>query len=612
MNMCGIIGYVGQQKIAPLLLEGLKRLEYRGYDSAGLAIVSNGKLFIEKQAGKISSLEKAIGDRQLNGTAGMAHTRWATHGVPNTVNAHPHTDSSGKIAIIHNGIIENYGAIKNKLSAGGHQFRSDTDTEALAHLIEEIYRQGIRFDEAVRLALTQVEGTYGIAVICSDEPNMIVAARRGSPLVLGIGEGEHFVASDASAIINHTKDVTYLDDGEMAILQPNQWLVKTIHDEVVEKPIEKIAYDIARVEKGGYDHFMLKEIMEQPQTIQDAMRGRLLKEDGTAKLGGMEKDLDSLLYARRILLTACGTSWHAALIGEYMLEEFFRTPVEVEYASEFRYRDPIIDRDTVLMVISQSGETADTLAAQREGKRKGAKVYGICNVVGSSIARETDAGVFLHAGPEIGVASTKAFTSQVTVLSLITLLLARKRSMSAARGAEIVQELQSLSDKVKTILDQREQIKKIAEIYHQNSNFLYLGRGYNFPVALEGALKLKEISYIHAEGYPAAEMKHGPIALIDENMPVVFIATRDSTYEKISSNIEEVRARKGRVIAIATEGDDEIKKRADHVFYIPRTLDFLTPILAIVPLQLMAYYIAIMRGCDVDQPRNLAKSVTVE
>jgi glucosamine--fructose-6-phosphate aminotransferase (isomerizing) len=610
--MCGIIGYVGQQKITPLLLEGLKRLEYRGYDSAGIALITQGKMIIEKQVGKISALEKVLDARQLNGTVGMAHTRWATHGVPNTVNAHPHTDSTGKIAIIHNGIIENYGAIKAKLASAGHEFKSDTDTEALAHLIEEIYSQGIRFDEAVRLALTQVEGTYGIAVICSDEPNTIVAARRGSPLVIGIGEGENFVASDAAAIINYTKNVTYLDDGEMAILQPNRIVVKTIHDEVVEKPIEKIAFDLGRIEKGGYDHFMLKEIMEQPQTIQDAMRGRLLKDDGTAKLGGLQKEIETLLYARRILITACGTSWHAALIGEYMLEEFFRTPVEVEYASEFRYRDPIIDRDTVLVVISQSGETADTLAALREGRRKGAKVYGICNVVGSSIARETDAGVFLHAGPEIGVASTKAFTSQVTVLSLITLLFARMRSMSAARGAEIVQELQSLPDKVKTILEQREQIRRIAEIYHKNSNFLYLGRGYNFPVALEGALKLKEISYIHAEGYPAAEMKHGPIALIDENMPVVFIATRDSTYEKIVSNIEEVRARKGRVIAVATEGDEEIKKRADHVFYIPRTLEFLTPILAIIPLQLLAYYIAIMRGCDVDQPRNLAKSVTVE
>ena len=610
--MCGIIGYIGNQRIVPLLLEGLKRLEYRGYDSAGMALITQGKLFIEKQAGKISSLEKALDSRQLNGTVGMAHTRWATHGVPNTTNAHPHTDGSGKIALIHNGIIENYGLIKSKLAAAGHQFRSETDTEALVHLIEEIYRQGIRFDEAVRLALTQVEGTYGIATICLDEPNMIVAARRGSPLVIGVGEGEHFVASDPSAILNHTKDVVFLDDGEMAIVRKDQYLVKTIHDEIVEKPVEKIAYDLTRIERGGYDHFMLKEIMEQPLTIEDAMRGRLLKDEGTAKIGGLQLEIDSLLYARRMLLTACGTSWHAALIGEYMLEEFVRVPVEVEYASEFRYRDPIIDRDTVLIVISQSGETADTLAALREGRRKGAKVYGICNVVGSTIARETDAGVFLHAGPEIGVASTKAFTSQVTVLALITLLLARMRSMSAARGVEVVQELQSLPAKVSKILQQREEIRKIAEIYHKNSNFLYLGRGYNFPVALEGALKLKEISYIHAEGYPAAEMKHGPIALIDENMPVVFIATRDSTYDKIVSNIEEVRARKGRVIAIASEGDDDIKKRADHVFYVPRTLDFLTPILAIIPLQLLAYYIAILRGCDVDQPRNLAKSVTVE
>ena len=610
--MCGIVGYVGRQRIVPLLLEGLKRLEYRGYDSAGIATISDGKLVIEKQAGKISSLEKAVGARNLNGTAGIAHTRWATHGVPNTVNAHPHTDSTGKIALIHNGIIENYSIIKAELSSKGHQFKSETDTEALVHLIAEIYRQGLSFEEAVRLALTQVEGTYGIAAICSDEPNLIVAARLGSPLVVGIGEGEHFVASDATAIITHTKDVTYLDDGEMAILRPNQLVVKTIHNKVVEKPVEQIAYDLTRIEKGGYDHFMLKEIMEQPQTIHDAMRGRLLQDEGTARLGGLRHELDSLLYARRVLLTACGTSWHAALIGEYLLEEFARVPVEVEYASEFRYRDPIIDRDTLVIVISQSGETADTLAALREAKRKGAKVLGICNVVGSTIARETDAGVYLHAGPEIGVASTKAFTSQVTVLSLITLLLARTRSMSAARGVEVVQELQSLPAKVNTILELREQIKKIAEIYHKSSNFLYLGRGYNFPVALEGALKLKEISYIHAEGYPAAEMKHGPIALIDENMPVVFIATRDSTYDKIVSNIEEVRARKGRVIVIATEGDEEIKQRADHVFYIPRTLDFLTPILAIIPLQLLAYYIAIQRGCDVDQPRNLAKSVTVE
>lgn len=610
--MCGIVGYVGPQDVVPLLIDGLKRLEYRGYDSAGIATISKGRLFVEKQAGKIGSLEKVVASKRLNGTTGIAHTRWATHGVPNSTNAHPHTDVSGKIALIHNGIIENYGVLKAELMSKGHQFRSETDTEALVHLIAEIYRQGISFEEAVRLALTQVEGTYGIATICSDEPDLIVAARRGSPLVVGIGDGEHFVASDAAAIISHTPNVTYLDDGELAILRSHRLVVKTIHNQVIEKPVEQIAYDLSRVDKGGYDHFMLKEIMEQPQTIQDAMRGRLLKEEGTARLGGLRNELDSLLYARRILLTACGTSWHAALIGEYLLEEFARVPVEVEYASEFRYRDPIIDRDTVVMVISQSGETADTLAALREAKRKGAKVLGICNVVGSTIARETDAGVYLHAGPEIGVASTKAFTSQVTVLALITLLLARTRSMSAARGAEAVQELQSLPAKVGAILELRERIQEIAEIYHRSSNFLYLGRGYNFPVALEGALKLKEISYIHAEGYPAAEMKHGPIALIDENMPVVFIATRDSTYDKIISNIEEVRARKGRVIAIATAGDEEIKQRVDHVFHIPRTLDFLTPVLAIIPLQLLAYYIAIRRGCDVDQPRNLAKSVTVE
>lgn len=610
--MCGIVGYVGPQTIVPLLLDGLKRLEYRGYDSAGIATISDGKLFVEKQAGKIASLEKALASKQMNGTVGIAHTRWATHGVPNTVNAHPHTDAAGKIALIHNGIIENYSVIKAELISKGHRFRSETDTEALVHLIAEIYRQGLSFEEAVRLALTQVEGTYGIATICSDEPDLIVAARRGSPLVIGIGEGEHFVASDAAALVSHTPDVTYLDDGELAILRPHQLVVKTIHNQIVEKPVELIACDLSRLDKGGHDHFMLKEIMEQPQTIEDAMRGRLLKDEGTARLGGLRNELDSLLYARRILLTACGTSWHAALIGEYLLEEFARVPVEVEYASEFRYRDPIIDRDALVMVISQSGETADTLAALREAKRKGAKVLGICNVVGSTIARETDAGVYLHAGPEIGVASTKAFTGQVTVLALITLLLARTRSMSAARGVEVVHELQSLPAKVKAILELRERIKEIAEIYYKCSNFLYLGRGYNFPVALEGALKLKEISYIHAEGYPAAEMKHGPIALIDENMPVVFIATRDSTYDKIISNIEEVRARKGRVIAIATAGDEEIKQRADHVFHIPRTLEFLTPVLAIIPLQLLAYYIAIRRGCDVDQPRNLAKSVTVE
>lgn len=610
--MCGIVGYVGSKPIVPLLLEGLKRLEYRGYDSAGIAVVSEGGLHIEKQPGKIINLEKRVESYKANGNVGIAHTRWATHGEPNEINAHPHTDSRNRIALIHNGIIENYEAIKRELAKKGHAFRSQTDTEVLVHLIEEFHKNGLTFEEAVRAALGQVEGTYGIAVISCDHPGVLIAARRGSPLVVGLGNGENFVASDAAPIIEHTKNVTYLDDGEMAIVRGEGIEVKTIDNQPVNKVVEQIAYDIDRIEKGGYEHFMMKEIMEQPQSINDALRGRLLPEEGMARLGGIRHEVDSILYARRILITACGTSWHAALIGEYMLEEFVRIPVEVEYASEFRYRDPVIDRDVVVFVISQSGETADTAAALREAKRKGAKVFGICNVVGSTIARETDGGVFLHAGPEIGVASTKAFTSQLTVLSLITLLLARMRSMSAGKGREIVQEMQALPKKIEAILAQREQVRKIAEIYHQASNFLYLGRGYNFPVALEGALKLKEISYIHAEGYPAAEMKHGPIALIDENMPVVFIATQDSTYDKIVSNIEEVRARKGRVIAIATEGDEEIRKRSDHVIYMPRTIEMLTPILNIIPLQLLAYYIAILRGCDVDQPRNLAKSVTVE
>ena len=610
--MCGIVGYVGQKPIVPLLLEGLKRLEYRGYDSAGLAVISGGRLAVEKQAGKILNLEKQIQGLTINGSVGIAHTRWATHGAPTSANAHPHTDSKNRIALIHNGIIENYSAIKRELAKKGHEFRSETDTEVLVHLIEEFCNEGLPFPEAVRYALAQVEGTYGIAVISCEDPNTIIAARRGSPLVVGIGSGEYFVASDPSAMVEHTKDVAYLDDGEMAIVSRDSMEIKTIDNRPVTKAIEQIAYDIERIERGGFDHFMMKEIMEQPQTVKDALRGRLLEEEGTSRLGGIRHEIDSLLYARRILLTACGTSWHAALIGEYLLEEFVRIPVEIEYASEFRYRDPVIDRDVVVVVISQSGETADTLAALREAKRKGAKVLGICNVVGSSIARETDAGVYLHAGPEIGVASTKAFTSQLTVLSLITLLLARMRSMSASKGREVVQAMQALPKQIETILSRHEQVRHIAEIYHKSSNFLYLGRGYNFPVALEGALKLKEISYIHAEGYPAAEMKHGPIALIDHNMPVVFIATQDSTYDKIISNIEEVRARRGKVIAIATEGDEEIRERADHVIYIPKSLEMLTPILTIVPLQLLAYYIAILRGCDVDQPRNLAKSVTVE
>lgn len=610
--MCGIVGYLGKKPIVPVLLEGLKRLEYRGYDSAGIATFANGHVNVVKQAGKISNLEALLHEQMLNGGVGIAHTRWATHGVPNSTNAHPHTDCKGKIALIHNGIIENFGVIKTDLLSKGHEFRTQTDTEALVHLIEEFYKLGIPFEEAVRVALSRVEGTYGIAAVCSDEPDVIIAARKGSPLIVGHGDGENFVASDVSAIINHTKQVSYLDDDEMAVVRRNGIEIKTISNLPVQKQIEQVAYDLGRIEKGGYDHFMLKEIMEQPRTIKDAMRGRLIKDEGIARLGGMREVMDALLNAKRFLITACGTSWHAALIGEYMLEEFVRVPVEVEYASEFRYRDPVIEENNVVIVISQSGETADTLAALREAKRKGATVISLCNVVGSTIAREVHAGAYLHAGPEIGVASTKAFTSQVTLLALITLFLARHKNMSAAKGAEIVQELAAIPEKVEKILGLSEQIKKIAQLYHLNNNFLYLGRGYNFPVALEGALKLKEISYIHAEGYPAAEMKHGPIALIDDNMPVVFIATKDATYEKVVSNIEEVRARRGKVIAIATEGDEEIKKRADHVIYIPPTQPMLTPLLTIIPLQLLAYYIAIMRNCDVDQPRNLAKSVTVE
>ncbi len=610
--MCGIVGYIGKKNATPILMDGLKRLEYRGYDSAGVAILSNGSVKVAKEPGKLSKLESTLADQPLAGNVGIAHTRWATHGLPNKVNAHPHTDNSGRLALIHNGIIENYQAIRARLSESGYVFSTDTDTEALVNLISEFYQNEHSLDEAVRSALSQVEGTFGIIVISRDDPDTLVAARRGSPLVVGVGQDEFVIASDVSAIISHTKNVTYLDDNEVAVVHRSGMAIKTIDNLQVNKKVEKISFDLDKIEKSGYDHFMLKEIMEQPQTIEDAMRGRLIAEEGTVHLGGIRHEIDSLLYAPRILFSACGTSWHAALIGEYMLEELVRTSVEVEYASEFRYRDPVLDRGSVMFVISQSGETADTLAAMREAKRKGSKVLGICNVVGSTIARDSDAGIYLHAGPEIGVASTKAFTSQVTVLSLLSLLLARMRTMGASRGAEIIREMQSLPEKVRQILQGHAEIKKIAEEYCESQNFLYLGRGYNFPVALEGALKLKEISYIHAEGYPAAEMKHGPIALIDENMPVVCIATKDSIYEKVTSNIEEVRARRGRIIAIATEGDEEIKQRADHVIYVPRTLEFLTPILTIIPLQLLAYDIAVLRGCDVDQPRNLAKSVTVE
>lgn len=610
--MCGIVGYVGNKKAVPILINGLKRLEYRGYDSAGIATLHDSQIYTHKQPGKISELSDQLANASIDGTIGIGHTRWATHGEPNQKNAHPHSDCTGKISIIHNGIIENFAALRKELNEKGHYFKSETDSEILAHLIEEIYSQCGKLEEAVRIALTQVEGTYGIGVMCSDFPDQIIGARKGSPLVVGIGENEHFLASDVCAIIDYTRNVTFLADNELAIITRDDFIIKTIEDRYVEKKIEKISFDRENIEKGGYPHFMLKEIMEQPQTIYDSMRGRLLVEEGMVRLGGIQNDIDSLLYARRVLITACGTSWHAALIGEYMIEEFVRIPVEVEYASEFRYRDPIIDRDTVVIAISQSGETADTLAAIKEAKQKKAKVLGICNVVGSSIARNTDAGIYLHAGPEIGVASTKAFTSQVTVLSLLTMMLSRMTIMSSNKGRAIAQELLKIPDKVRSILDHEAEIKEIAEIYADCQNFLYLGRGYNFPVALEGALKLKEISYIHAEGYPAAEMKHGPIALIDQNMPVIFIASHDSTYDKIINNIEEVRARKGRVIVIATEGDNTISAKADHVIYVPPTMEFLTPLLTIIPLQLLAYFIAVIRGCDVDQPRNLAKSVTVE
>jgi glucosamine--fructose-6-phosphate aminotransferase (isomerizing) len=565
-----------------------------------------------KQVGKIAALESELNGNSMSGEMGIAHTRWATHGEPNQVNAHPHTDESGNIILVHNGIIENYNALKKMLVSKGHTFHTDTDTETVAHLISEFFQNGTSFEEAFRAALNEIDGTYGIAMITKHEPEKIYCARKGSPLVIGVGEGENFVASDASAIIAHTRNVIYLEDGEIAIISREGFVTKTIDNKTVTKRIEKISFDLERIEKAGYPHFMLKEIHEQPDTVADAMRGRLIEEEGVAKLGGLTPILHNVLRARKIFITACGTSYHAGLVGEYMLEQYCRVPVEVEYASEFRYRDPIIEDDNLVVVITQSGETADTLAALREAKRKGTTVMGLVNVVGSSIARETHGGTYIHAGPEIGVASTKAFTSQVAALTLLTLMIARTKAMSAEEGRTIVKEMKTLPEKVAQALKTDETVKIIAEEFKEKRNFLYLGRGYNYPVALEGALKLKEISYIHAEGYPAAEMKHGPIALIDEDMPVVVIATRDSTYEKIVSNIEEVKARKGRVIAVVSEGDDKLDKLVDYTIPIPMTLDLLQPIISIIPLQLLAYHIAVLRGCNVDQPRNLAKSVTVE
>ena len=585
-------------------------MEYRGYDSAGVAVMNGSGVETRKAAGKISELERALATSPVGGDLGIGHTRWATHGVPNECNAHPHIDCKGNIAVVHNGIIENSGTLKKELIAHGHTFVSETDTEVIAHLIEEAFDGNL--EDAVIEALWQIEGTYGIAVVSSKDRNKIVAARKGSPLLIGLGDGEYYVASDVSAILAQTREVVYLDDGDVAVLTRDGYTVLNQRAQRLERRVSKIDWDLDQIERGGFDHFMLKEIFEQPATVENCMRGRLLRDEGTSKLGGLNMTDEELLKFDNILITACGTSWHSALIGEHMLESLARIPVEVEYASELRYRNPIVTDKTLCIVISQSGETADTLAAMREAKARGAQTYGIVNVVGSTIARESDGGIYVHAGPEIGVASTKAFTSQVIALLLFTLKLARLRNLSMVDGKEIIEEMLALPEKIQSILDRAGEIEIIAEEFKNAQNFLYLGRGYSFPTALEGALKLKEISYIHAEGYPAAEMKHGPIALIDENMPVLFITPHDSVFDKVVSNVQEVKARGGRVIAITTRDEEVLHGKLDYEFRIPETKDMLTPVLASVPLQLLAYYIAVKRGANVDQPRNLAKSVTVE
>ena len=612
--MCGIVGYFGNKDSVPILINGLKRLEYRGYDSAGLAVIGDDQLHLLKKAGKVSVLESEVDDHVLNGTVGIAHTRWATHGEPNDINAHPHTDQDGKIALIHNGIIENYNVLKQVLEKEGVKFQSETDSEVLVQLISKIYyTDGLSFPEAVQAALQEVVGAYGIVAICKDEPEIMVAARYGSPLVLGVGEGEYFVASDASPMIEHTRSVIYLDEGEMVVLKNDGYIISQIKDKkVVYKDISIIEHDLEAIEKGNFPHFMLKEIHDQVDSITDTMRGRLQVDKGYAVLGGLSDYMTRIENAKRFYITACGTSWHAGLIGKYLLEEYAGIPVYVEYASEFRYRRTIIDNETVVIAISQSGETADTLAAIKKAKEQGSLTLGICNVVGSSITRITDCGVYTHAGPEIGVASTKAFTAQVTVLSMLALLLGREKGMSKQQGIKLATALANVGKDVKTILSDTEVIENIAWEYEKVDNFLYLGRGVNFPVALEGALKLKEISYIHAEGYPAAEMKHGPIALIDEKMPVLFIVPHDQTYEKVLSNIQEVQARKGRIIILTDKKSKELEKLSDHIIEIPQSHSRVFPILATIPLQLLAYHLAVIRGGDVDMPRNLAKSVTVE
>ena len=618
--MCGIVGYIGKKQAAPIILEGLRHLEYRGYDSAGITVLEGGQLDTRKQKGKIvDGLAKLLEKHSPHGSLGIGHTRWATHGEPSDRNSHPHLDRSGKISIVHNGVIENFDALRDKLKAKGHEFKSETDTEVLAHLIGDHYAkkdgtpEGVHpLTNAVMNALREVIGTYGIAVICSDFPGVMVGARRGSPLIVGVGKDEHFLASDASAIVAHTRQVAYLNDYDVATIEADRFDVKSLGSDTARVQISQIEYSAEAAEKGRFAHFMLKEIFEQPQTVRNAMRGRVDFEESTAKFGGLNMTTAELRAIDRVVIPACGTSWHAALIGEYLIEEFAHLPTEIEYASEFRYRNAPIEKNTLVLVITQSGETADTLAGMRESRRRGHKVLAICNVVGSTIAREADGGIYLHAGPEIGVASTKAFTSQVTVLTLLAILLGRIRMLSGSRGMEIIRALEAIPAQMEAILAQDEQIKKIALKYAACEDFFFLGRQYNFPVALEGALKLKEISYIHSEGYPAAEMKHGPIAMIDEKTPTVFVIPSDSLYEKTFSNLEEIKARKGPIIALATQGNERIRTKADDVIYLPPTIEPLNPLLAALPLQLLAYHIAVARGCDVDKPRNLAKSVTVE
>ncbi len=611
--MCGIVGYIGYREAWPIIIKGLQRLEYRGYDSAGVALM-NGHLSIYKKAGKVSDLKQSVEGENLSGTLGMGHTRWATHGEPSDRNSHPHTSGDSRLAIIHNGIIENYSSLKETLLSRGHVFKSDTDTEVLIHLIEDIQLQtGLDIREAVRIALDKVIGAYAIVIMDKDEPDELIAARKGSPMVLGVGEGEYFIASDASPIIEYTKNVIYLNDNEIAFIKRDEILIKNIDNTIQIPYVQELELKLEMLEKGGFDHFMLKEIFEQPRSIKDCMRGRIYPDEGYVQLGGIKEYAEKLKNIDRIVIVACGTSWHAGLVGEYLIEEYSRIPVEVEYASEFRYRNPIISEKDIVIAISQSGETADTMAAIELAKSKGATIFGICNVVGASIPRLSHAGVYTHAGPEIGVASTKAFTAQVTVLTLMALYMAQQRGkITQSKMVHLLTELDNIPALVEKCLLSNDSIKNISEAFKDASNFLFLGRGSGFPVALEGALKLKEISYIHAEGYPAAEMKHGPIALIDEEMPVVFIATKNSSYEKVISNIQEVKARKGRVIAIVTEGDTVVKNMADFTIEIPDADEIFLPLLATIPLQLLSYHIAVLRGCNVDQPRNLAKSVTVE